>query len=99
MAAACPSSSARRRSTIEAMKSRVSVATQLAEDLPLSDADRIQLQQVILNLILNAVEAMTRTTDGPRDLLISTEKAEPDGVLVTVRDTGPGLDPASMEHI
>ncbi|HEX9384211.1 MAG TPA: PAS domain S-box protein, partial [Gemmatimonadaceae bacterium] len=83
----------------EAMKSRVSVAAQLAEDLPLSHADRIQLQQVILNLILNAVEAMTRTTDGPRDLLISTEKAEPDGVLVTVRDTGPGLDPASMEHI
>jgi len=83
----------------EAMKSRVSVAAQLAEDLPLSHADRIQLQQVILNLILNAVEAMTRTTDGPRDLLISTEKAEPDGVLVTVRDTGPGLEPASMEHI
>src|SRR5882672_3727120 len=83
----------------EAMKSRVSVAAQLAEDLPLSHADRIQLQQVILNLIVNAVEAMTRTTDGPRDLLISTEKAEPDGVLVTVRDTGPGLEPASMEHI
>src|SRR6267142_2388532 len=83
----------------EAMKSRVSVAAQLAEDLPLSHADRIQLQQVILNLIVNAVKAMTRTTDGPRDLPISTEKAEPDGVLVTVRDTGPGLEPASMEHI
>jgi signal transduction histidine kinase len=67
--------------------------------LPPIQADRIQLQQVILNLIVNAVEAMTPPTDGPRDLLISTEKAEPDGVLVVLRDTGPGLSPASMEHV
>ena len=83
----------------EAMKSRVSVEAQLAEGLPPIHADRIQLQQVILNLIVNAVEAMTPTTDGPRDLLVSTEKAEPDGVLVVVRDTGPGLSPASVEHV
>ncbi len=83
----------------EAMKSRVSVEAQLAEGLPPIQADRIQLQQVILNLIVNAVEAMTPTTDGPRDLLISTEKAEPDGVLVVVRDTGPGLSPASVDHV
>jgi signal transduction histidine kinase len=75
------------------------VEAQLAEGLPPIPADRIQLQQVILNLIVNAVEAMTPTTDGPRDLSISTEKAEPDGVLVVVRDTGPGLSPASVEHV
>lgn len=83
----------------EAMKSRVSVEARLAEGLPPIEADRIQLQQVILNLIVNAVEAMAPATDGPRFLLISTEKAEPGGVLVVVRDTGPGLSPASVEHI
>ncbi len=75
----------------EAVKNRVSVRTQLAEDLPIIEGDRVELQQVILNLIVNAIEAMSGTDEAPRDLLITAEKAEPDGVLVAVRDTGPGL--------
>jgi C4-dicarboxylate-specific signal transduction histidine kinase len=83
----------------EAMEGRVAVHAQLGEGLPLIQADRIQLQQVILNLIVNAVEAMTHTTDRPRDLLVSSEKTEAAGVLVAVRDTGPGLAPASVDRV
>ena len=74
----------------EAVKNRVSVQMQLAEGLPLIEADRVQLQQVILNLIVNAIQAMTVTSDGLRELLVRTGKADPDGVLVAVRDSGPG---------
>ena len=52
--------------------------------------DRVQLQQVILNLIMNAIEAMSEVREGSRELLISTSKAELDGVLIEVSDTGPG---------
>jgi signal transduction histidine kinase len=54
---------------------------------------------VILNLIMNAVEAMSGTGDETRELLISTEKAEPGGVRVAVRDSGPGLAPATLERV
>jgi PAS domain S-box-containing protein len=83
----------------EAAKTRVSVQMHLAEGLPLIHGDRVQLQQVILNLIVNAVEAMGGVRDGPRELLISTGQAEPGGVLVAVRDSGPGLAPATLEHL
>jgi PAS domain S-box-containing protein len=83
----------------EAAKNNVSVQTQLGEALPLVEGDRVQLQQVILNLIINAVEVMSDICEGPRELLISTAKAEPDGVLVKVRDSGPGLAPASLERV
>jgi C4-dicarboxylate-specific signal transduction histidine kinase len=83
----------------EAKKNRVSVRTHLAEDLPLIRGDRVQLQQVMLNLIVNAVQAMSGVSDGARELLISTGTAEADGVLVTVRDSGPGLPPSSAEHL
>jgi C4-dicarboxylate-specific signal transduction histidine kinase len=83
----------------EAVKNGVSVQTQLAEGLPLIHGDRVQLQQVILNLIMNAVEAMSGISEGSRELLISTGKAESDGVLVAVRDSGPGLAPASLERL
>ena len=71
----------------------VSVRTQFAEGLPLVQADRVQLQQVILNLIINAVEAMSGVSAGSRELLISTSQAEADSVLVAVLDTGPALTP------
>jgi PAS domain S-box-containing protein len=83
----------------EAVKHGVSVQTDLAESLPLIEGDRVQLQQVMLNLIMNAVEAMSGVSDGTRELLISTRKAEPGGVLVAVRDSGPGLAPASLEQL
>ena len=69
----------------EAVKHGISVNTQLAEGLPLIQGDRIQLQQVIFNLMMNAVEAMSSVREGPRELLISTGKAESDDVLVAVR--------------
>src|SRR3954453_19312386 len=83
----------------EVRKNNVSVQTQLAEDLPLIQGDRVQLQQVILNLIINAVEAMNGVSEGPHGLLIGTGKDESGGVLVTVQDSGPGLNPESFEHL
>ena len=82
----------------EVVKNSVSVETQLAEGLPLIQGDRVQLQQVILNLIINAVEAMSGVSEGARELLISTAKAASDGAVVAVRDSGPGLAPANLER-
>jgi PAS domain S-box-containing protein len=83
----------------EAVKNGISVQAQLAEGLPLIEGDRVELQQVILNLIINGVEAMSGAGEGSRELLIGTGKAGSDGVLVAVRDSGSGLAPASFEHI
>jgi len=83
----------------EAVKNGVSVRTELADALPLIEGDRVELQQVILNLIINAIEAMSGTSDGSQELIISSCKAESGGVLVAVRDSGPGLAPATLEHI
>jgi PAS domain S-box-containing protein len=73
----------------------VLVRTRLTDGLPRISGDRVQLQQVILNLIMNAIEAMSEVAEGSRELLISTSKGEADGVFVTVSDTGPGLSQAS----
>ena len=83
----------------ELAKNSVSVRTQLAKGLPSIEYDRVQLQQVILNLIVNAIEAMSGTNETPRELLLSTEKADPDAVLVAVRDSGPGLAPGALERL
>jgi PAS domain S-box-containing protein len=79
----------------ELLRDRVSLQTQFADDLPLVQGDRIQLQQVLLNLIINAVEAMRGISESARELWISTEKDATGGVRVAVRDTGPGVDPQS----
>src|SRR4029453_10980953 len=71
----------------------------LAPGLPKVVGDRTQLQQVVLNLIVNAIEAMGGIDGGTRELRISTEREAAAGVLVTVRDSGPGLDPADVEHL
>jgi PAS domain S-box-containing protein len=84
---------------IEAVKNRVSVRTQLAEGLPPVEMDRVQLQQVILNLIVNAIEAMSEQNEAPRELLLMSANAEPDGVLVAVRDSGPRLAPEHLERL
>jgi PAS domain S-box-containing protein len=83
----------------EAVKNGASVETALGEGLPLVEGDRVQLQQVVLNLIVNAVQAMGAVAEGPRELFITTARAEPDGVLVAVKDSGPGLAPASLEQL
>jgi C4-dicarboxylate-specific signal transduction histidine kinase len=82
-----------------AVKNSVSVRAQLADGLPLLQGDRVQLQQVVLNLIINPVEAMSDIGDGARELLISSETIESGGVLVTVRDSGPALTPATLGRV
>ena len=83
----------------EAMKNVVLMRTELADGLPLVRGDRVELQQVILNLVLNAVEAMSALTEGPRELQIVTSRTESNHVLIAVRDTGPGLAPAAEENL
>jgi PAS domain S-box-containing protein len=82
----------------EAANNSVSVRTQLAEGLPRVQGDRVQLQQVLLNLIINAIEAMRDIGEEERELLISTRN-EPDGVSVEVRDSGPGFTPAALDRV
>ena len=80
-------------------KNGVSVQTHLTGGPLLIQGDRVQVQQVVLNLILNAVEAMGSVEAGPRELLIRTEQHQPNGVLVAVRDSGPGIDPEHLERV
>jgi two-component system, LuxR family, sensor kinase FixL len=75
----------------EVQKNRVWLQTRFSSDLPLVFGDRIQLQQVILNLIINAIEAMSGSAEGLRELLIGSGRAGADEACVTVRDSGPGL--------
>jgi PAS domain S-box-containing protein len=81
----------------ELVKNGVSLQTQLAPGLPLVQGDKIQLQQVILNLIINAIEAMSGVSEGSRELLIVTGKDASSAVLVAVQDSGPGLSPESFD--
>jgi len=83
----------------ELRRSGTSLQTQLAEGLPLISADRVQLQQVMLNLILNAVEAMSGSSTKVRELLIRTGQDGPGSVLVAVQDSGPGLRPESLHRL
>jgi signal transduction histidine kinase len=80
------------------LKNGVSVKTGLADGLNLVHGDRVQLQQVVLNLILNAVEAMDLVEAGARELLMSTEQ-DYTGVHVAVCDSGPGVDPKYLERV
>jgi C4-dicarboxylate-specific signal transduction histidine kinase len=83
----------------EIQKSGVVLKMNLAGDLPRVLGDRIQLQQVILNLVMNGIEAMSGLNEGPRELLVGSGKDEPQGVRVAVRDSGPGLGPKSLDHL
>jgi signal transduction histidine kinase len=83
----------------EAVKTGVTVGTQLAAELPRIQCDRVQLQQVMLNLILNAIQSMSGVEDGNRELHISTVSIEPEGMCVSVRDTGHGLRPESLPRL
>ena len=83
----------------ELQSNRVILRSELADDLPLVTGDRVQLQQVILNLLRNASDAMNSVQDRPRELLIKTERSEGDGVLLSVKDVGVGFDPQSADRL
>lgn len=103
----------------EVQRNRISLQTELSNDVPLVLGDRIQLQQVILNLLINAIQAMSGVDEGPRELWVSSEKVseipgelekvtlndqavdetECAQVLITVRDSGPGLDPQLVNRL
>jgi len=76
----------------------ISVQTHLTAGLLAVQGDRVQLQQVVLNLVLNAVEAMSAVDGGVRELSLSTEQSQTYGVLVAVHDSGPGIDPERRER-
>ena len=83
----------------ELVRSSVSLHTRFAQGMAPIHGDRVQLQQVILNLIVNAIEAMSGVSGGARKLWISTEINPSNSALVAVRDSGPGLDPASLGRL
>jgi C4-dicarboxylate-specific signal transduction histidine kinase len=83
----------------EAAKHRVSVRTEFVPTLPGVEGDRVELQQVVMNLIINAIEAMSEAGEGPRELQVTTGKNEAGDVLVSVRDSGPGLIPGAHEDL
>jgi PAS domain S-box-containing protein len=82
----------------QAMRHKISFRTELAADLPQIVGDRVQLQQVAMNLIVNGIEAM-KDVDGTRELIIQSQRAEHAQVLVSVSDTGPGFPPQLAEQI
>jgi signal transduction histidine kinase len=83
----------------EMTRNAVLVRLQLTQGLPTVEGDRVQLQQVVLNLVMNAVEAMSMAGKEYRELLVSSEKTTSDGVLVAVRDSGPGIAPESADRL
>jgi signal transduction histidine kinase len=83
----------------EALKNGVSVKTEFAQGLPIIAGDRVQLQQVVLNLILNALQAMGAVTEGARQVLITTSQIESNDLYVGVQDTGPGLNPETLSRL
>jgi len=83
----------------EARRNHVLLKQQLASDLPFVHGDRVQLQQVILNLIINGLESIAKSNSGSRELSISSTKDEANNVVVAVRDSGDGLDPANLERV
>jgi signal transduction histidine kinase len=83
----------------EAERYGVALQTRLAGGLPPVWGDRIQLQQVILNLLTNGIDALRGRDEGPRDLLVGSRRDDGQGVLVSVRDSGPGLDPEALNRL
>jgi C4-dicarboxylate-specific signal transduction histidine kinase len=83
----------------ETQRNAVRLQSRLADDLPLVSADRVQLQQVMINLIINAVEAMAGAGDGPRELTIVSGIDDANDVAAEVQDTGPGLDPEKLDRL
>ena len=86
-------------SIVELQKNRVMLCPELADELPLIPGDRVQLQQVILNLLRNGSDAMSTVEDRPRQLVIRTERDDGDRVRLTVQDAGVGFDPQAADRL
>jgi signal transduction histidine kinase len=84
---------------IEAERHQVSVGTKLAAGLPSVQADRVQLQQVVLNPVMNGIDAMKAVTDRPRELLIKSQPHDSGEVLVAVQDSGVRVDQQNMRRL
>jgi PAS domain S-box-containing protein len=83
----------------EIRKNGVTLRTQLADELPPLMGDRVQLQQVVLNLLMNGIEAMSEVEDRPRELVVKTQKDSVDNLHVAVQDSGRGLDPQYLDRM
>jgi PAS domain S-box-containing protein len=83
----------------ELFRHRVPLRTELAPDLPLVLGDRVQLQQVIINLVMNGIEAMQLVADRPRDLVVGSQSHDAHHVLVTVKDSGIGISNENADHL
>jgi PAS domain S-box-containing protein len=83
----------------ETQRNAIKLQSRLAEDLPFVSADRVQLQQVMINLIINAVEAMAGASDGPREITMVSGIDDTRDVFVEAQDTGPGLDPEKLDRL
>jgi C4-dicarboxylate-specific signal transduction histidine kinase len=84
---------------VEAHRKNTRVEADLLGDLPHTLGDRIQIQQVVLNLVLNGIDALQKATAGRKDLLIRTSRADCGDIMIEVRDSGPGIDPQNLERI
>ena len=83
----------------EARRNSVIIQTQLADDLSPVSGDQVKLQQLVLNLVINAIEAMSSVDERARELVIKTRNVDPDQVQATVKDSGPGIDPQMIDKI
>jgi C4-dicarboxylate-specific signal transduction histidine kinase len=83
----------------ELQKHKVSVQTMLAPDLPIVHADRVQVQQVVLNLVMNGIEAMREIVNRPRVLLLKSEMSNNQHIAVSIEDSGVGLDPTQVGRL
>ena len=86
-------------SVSELQRNQVVLHAELDDELPLITGDRVQLQQVILNLMLNAVEAMRQIDDRPRQLVVRTEASDGARVQLAVQDAGVGFEPKSVDKL
>ena len=83
----------------ELHRHRISVMTELHSNLPVTMADRVQLQQVVLNLVMNGIDAMRAVTDRPRNLTVRSQLSDQGNIVVNVADSGVGLDPRNRDRI
>jgi C4-dicarboxylate-specific signal transduction histidine kinase len=83
----------------EIQRNNIALEIQLYDQVPVILADRIQLQQVILNLVMNAIEAMSGVSDGPRELLIRSGTDDSKQLMISVHDSGPGIDSENLDHL